>query len=424
MPGASLPHTWCWQDERLSVRWVFGASWFPTLSARSERLLYRQLREQGTQWVASHGTQMRLIGAISPAWQASMVGQCVSAAVAFVRAHPQGSHALCLEVQEQGFWLVACVDGRLLSQTDCWFDDDAQLQEALRSLCDCHSDLQVVQSRWSPSSVGSEDDTPAFLVKQNPWCRFKKATTSYHLWLWIGLALLLVVGVGLWAFAGRSGIADDGLARTDRQAHDTAPAVMVHSPATVVSVLKAWHELPVDPAGWLLQRVDCEVHSEHVSCDAQYKRHKPSADNEGLKQHQPPGWMFQPGSIDQAHLRRTLALQRLALLSGGRLSLEQGLTELQRFSAQAASLTLGLRSQLGPLGDASFGQRARADQLTPVVTRSLAVELTLRQASALSQLAVPIRWQEIDLEINQGAHIDKRHGYLMLSLKGEWIESF
>lgn len=423
--GTPSSSTWCWHDELLSVHWVFGASWFPTISARSERLLYRQLREQGVRWVASHGTQTRLIGAVAPAQNSNMTGQCASAAVAFALSHPHGAHAHCLEVPHQGFWLVASSDGRLLSQTDCWLEDDSQVLQTLGMLRERHPDLQFVQQRWAANSDTASADAaerPAFLNNESGSCRFRKTANRPRLWLVLILALAVTFSLAfVWVFGASKHNKIDSR-YLEQQAIQALPSVLVHTPSALDAVLRAWHELPVDPAGWLLQHVHCRVSRDQAICQARYKRRKLQADNDGLERHRPTGWMFKADSVDHAYLSRTFALPRIALQPSRRMSVEQGLVQLQHLSAQAASLSLGAVIDSGYSTSSVTTHSETQSMGGSTVRRTVSLQVALRQAPVLKRLTLPIEWHEVSLEIHQGAHVDERHGYLMMSLKGEWIE--
>ncbi|HEY7804361.1 MAG TPA: hypothetical protein VIC30_08025, partial [Orrella sp.] len=57
----------------------------------------------------------------------------------------------------------------------------------------------------------------------------------------------------------------------------------------------------------------------------------------------------------------------------------------------------------------------------PALERALSVRLSLRQTHVLLEPRLPVRWQQIDLLLVQGAQIDERHGYLMANLQGRWM---
>ena len=428
--GVCPPSTWVWHDEQLNVHWVFGANWFPTISSRSERLLYRQLREQGTRWVASHGTQTRLIGAIAPVHSTQMTRQCVSAAVAFALSHSQGAHALCLEVPQQGFWLVASSDGRLLSQTDCWLDDASQVEQAVDVLRERHPDLQFAQRCWPKGDAVDiqKSEHPLerldFLTKEVGSCKFRKITSGQRAWFWIIGAFVVVSSLAVLLVAVQSDHADIDDELIERHTIKAQARLLVHAPQALVALLRSWDDLPVDPDGWLLQRIHCRISHDEADCQARYKRRQLLADNNGLKRHQPAGWIFKADSIDHADLHQTIKLTRRPLQPGGRMNVEQGLIQLQNLSAKAASLALGASRGSGYFVGSTGSEGLEDGQNNPSVKRPVSLQVALRQAGVLTQFTLPMQWQEISLEISQGAHIDERHGYLMLNLKGEWIESF
>jgi len=85
--------------------------WLPSLGHKGKRHLYRNLRQQGLIWAVTHGHTLSLVGVQAQNASIKPQRQMASAAVAFAMAHPQGVHALCLQVQGVGVWFVASSQG-------------------------------------------------------------------------------------------------------------------------------------------------------------------------------------------------------------------------------------------------------------------------------------------------------------------------
>lgn len=403
LPQAQDKQPWVWQHPGAGVHWVFGVSWFPTLSRRSERLLQRQLRAQGMHWGLTHGASPRLTGAVAHTAAIEGRSQLASAAIAFACCYGQGAQALCLEVTGQGVWLVASIDGRLLSQTDCWFAEHVHARDALEPLIELHPQMQVQQLAWDGLT-----DAPAFLQAASAASRFARLSDARLKPFVIGVSaslLMLVTLVALWPQA------KPVVRQTQApvaQAH-LIDQPMVHAIDDLVAIAQSWQHLPIDPAGWLLEALTCQAQQAQLQCRAQYRRRGTHAHNEGLQQHQPPGWQLQADGLEHAAMLRIYPLARRPWREPLAPNWQDGLTRLQRFSDQTAQLTVSDRRA------PAFG-----DSATSVRHQSLMVRLPLRQSPNLKALQLPVAWREMNLHISQGADLDARHGYLMLELKGDW----
>lgn len=403
LPQTQDKQSWVWQHPDAAVHWVFGVSWFPTLSRRSERLLERQLRAQGMHWSLTHGASPRLIGAVADARANEGGPQPASAAIAFASCYGQGAQALCLEVTGQGVWLVACIDGRLLSQTDCWFAQHAHARDALEPLIELHPHMQVQELVWDGLADG-----PDFLQAAGAASRFARLSDGRVKPVILGVAASLLVLVTL-AVVWPQAEPDVRQTQVPQTVTHRVNEPMVHAIDDLVAIAQSWHHLPIDPAGWLLEALTCRVQQEQLQCRAQYRRRATHANNEGLQEHQPHGWQLQPDNLEHAAMLRTYPLAQRPWREPLAPNWHDGLTQLQRFSDQVAQLTVSDR-------------RAPAvDENAPTVPhQGLVVRLPLRQSPTLNSLQLPISWREMNLHMIQGADLDARHGYLMLELKGDW----
>jgi len=428
--------SWSWRDAQTNTRWLFGMQWLPTLGAHGQRVLHRNLRLQGTVWAVNHGQVTRLIG-VQAATDTEVVNRhSASAAVAFALTHPKGAHALCIEVVGQGVWLVACDDGCVLSQTDRWFDSLGQAQVVVQSLRERHVDLRHETLVWvahsnvahesSDEQAISQSQVPPFLMTPaRAACRFRRVPSGRADWLRRVMLMALglaAIGVMRWAwFSEPMQPPVDQLRSAQTQ---QTLAMQAHSPNGLQQLWSIWHGLPVDPAGWLLQSVRCRIADAQAHCKADYQRQKPKADNQGLKRYTPVGWVFEPGSLDLASYKRVMAMPVEPLQPGLALAREDGLSELQRLSADMAALTIGSSSQTTAIQAAATNDALEVATLPVATLRSLTLRLPLRESRRLEQLLVPVRWQQVDLSVVHGAQIDKHHGYLMLDLQGDWFETF
>jgi hypothetical protein len=304
--------------------------------------------------------------------------------------------------------LVACIEGRLVSQTDRWFEDLATAKEALEPLLQLHPDMQVQFDEWHGLADGSLEQAPAFLQDASQPTRFVRLS-GRHITPLLGFGLLGLIGVTVLAMGWRAQPSQPTPV-ADRAANaKTVTTPMVHANRDLVDILQSWQRLPIDPAGWLLQTIDCQVRDSGMACRAQYRRRQTEAHNEGLKQHQPEGWSMTADSLEQASLIRNYPLNRATWRPNAALGWHDGVTVLQRFSDQVAHLSVSDQPQL-----ATFVPERTVEGWT------LMIRLPLREVARLDALRLPVRWRQVNLHMVQGAAIDARHGHLMLELTGDW----
>lgn len=427
-PGA---RTWDWRDASANITWLFGMRWLPALGSQGEKAIHRNLRQQGIEWAVNHGDTVRLIGVPASSHTAVVNRQSASAAMAFAATHANGTHALCLHVAGVGVWVVASFEGSLISDTDRWFDTLDEAEDCLQALSERHKTLQCQSLTWDPAAPDCRDQQPEFLqtslLKRARFCRLPSAGLW---WLWVLLGVAACAGAGFfvsWHWAGQG--EPDVLPERNSGQMPVRPVVRVHRPDSLQELISGWHELPVDPAGWLLQEVACRIEYDKAICRAAYKRRESGAHNEGLKRHEPPRWRFEHESLDRAFFLRTFSLPMQALQPYRRVGELAGLSELQRLSAEVAAIALGSAATVNGPRPASLdstmglaGQQGAAEGLA-LKSRALTVRLALRQADRIHALGLPLRWRQADLALVHGAQIDKSHGYLMLNLQGDWLET-
>lgn len=420
-----------WCDPKSNINWVFGMRWLPALGSSGQKALQRNLRQQGLVWAVGHGKFVRLIGVPSSVQGLELSRQSASAAAAFAAAHPSGEHALCLQVSGVGLWLVASSQGCVISDTDRWVDTTEQAEVLLDKLNERHTQLQCQRLWWSWATEDADQEQPEFLqaslFKQS---RFERLPSSdaWRLRLVLGVLICAAIGLVLNGSLSEQGIEQSVVHAEVSPTHMSARAY-VHHRTSLQALLQGWYALPVDPQGWLLQGVSCRIEQDNGFCKASYKRRTPDADNEGLARHQTQGWVFEPESLDRAFLTRRIKLTIKPFEPHLIVDHSFGLTQLQRLSARVATLALGSEKsphQVMPVSqDSVIGPEDQSitTQALRLSSRPLSIRLALRQADRINELNLPLRWHQADLAVVHGAQIDKLHGYLMLSLQGEWLET-
>ena len=401
-----LSSSWSWTSADGNVTWVFGMRWLPTLGSRSQRLLFANLRQQGVSWCVSHGKSTQLIGVTDLAIHHKSAQRTASAAAAFAQSKPIGVHAFCLHVVDRGVWFVACHDGQLLSQTDCWYSSVAQATQHIETLRRRFAALETVLITWAAPSDEPLPSELMFLSEATiKAIRFRRLPANpQRMRLTLFLVVAVLCGIWLWRDSTFDVTQQNNVPMVTEP---SLPIVRIHDVAELVTLVDSWQVLPITVKGWVLDRIECQVTDRFADCRAIYSRESLKANNDGLTQDVPQGWRFAAISLDQAELRRTYRLETKQLDSKSTWSIGDGLTQLQRMSSQVASLTVGSPSLISKHDRSS------------VAKRLLMVRMAMRQTQHLAQWALPVNWQRVGLNISRSAPVSDRYGYLMLDLKGE-----
>ncbi|MCD8505549.1 MAG: hypothetical protein LRY49_11495 [Burkholderiaceae bacterium] len=422
--------TWHWCDPKSRTMWVFGMRWLPVLGSKGQRAMQRNLRQQGFRWAVNHGGVVRLIGVQSSSDVTAVNRRAASAAVAFARAHPEGVHALCLEIPEVGFWLVASSQGSVLSDTDRWFDTLDEAEACLKALRDRYETIAYETLRWQVDDEQDQGLCPPFLQGGlHKQCRFSGLPTVHVDLPWVifgllALALAVFIVYTEWLSQEELPVTS----QNDPLPAQRPPVVRIHRAQSLEALVQAWQALPVDPEGWILEAVNCRIDQDTGLCKASYKRRLLTAHNEGLIRHIPDGWTFEPDSLDRASLKRAVNLPMQILAPHHRVSRVFGLTQLQRLSSRTAAIEVGsakagLYRAAPDEGVLNAGVEQAAMPEAMVSSRSVTIRVALRHFERVGQLSLPLRWHEADLAIVHGAQIDQIYGYLMLNLKGDWLDT-
>ncbi|WP_159078852.1 type 4b pilus protein PilO2 [Orrella marina] len=432
--------------------WVFGLKWLPTVGARSRKLLLRQLRRERIRWWAGPQTGAGTVGFLPHAPKGSIrEAHGHSAAVQYASQRPVGAHMLILRLQGGRHWVVAVSEGNVLSQTDCWVDSQEQVQDIESSIRQRFINLQIDQHDLPESDLSSAS---ALDFLRNPRADSRATLRRLRTFpaKWILLLALVTLCLIAWV---RWAPSVDGRGSHRESAHhqlhippNEKAVIELITPADVSRVAQIWNGLPVDPPGWLLERVFCDWGLRTVDCRAIYSRQAPGVTNLHLSSVVEAGWQIVPSSIDRTEAVRSLPYRPRRLrhdeLSSQPVEKEAGsgwLTSLQDLSAFTYSIELsqpvpvidlisanvadelGSHSQTDGTG-AYDGDGRPASSLPAqrLQRRMIRLSLPLRHLSRVESLPVLVRWKSMHLEVLSPSLEQSRTTRLRAYLEGDLID--
>jgi len=406
-----------WADEESGMNWLFGMHWTPTLDRRSRRLFFEQLSQQGARWYATSGQTGELIGVSIEAASLDLPSHTRSAAVEFATQHPAGIHLLSVRRPDGRQWITGSHHGHVISQTDRWFGDDLQAEALILELQQRFNDLCVDRIE-----LPAQLDLP--LSTSLPWMGLDAKKTSrlrrvpglgksrQSFIFGLLVTLLILVWIGYHSLFKAFFQASRDLENTPVDAPDELvsplPFFEMHTPESLMGLLNRLDPVPVDPPGWQLQSIDCNIAVKQSRCEARYRRISRQSDNSRLAQFAPPGWSIGLLGLDETLLEITIPIVTYAIQSPQGVRGMQWMIDLQRHTQQTPFIDLGQTQTIE-----RKGHRVRI--------RSIAMRVPVRQKERLAQWQLPVRWSTVRLEVLPQAILDSYSSSLMLSLKGELL---
>lgn len=430
--------------ERASQVWVFGLRWLPTVGARSQKLLLRQLSKERVQWWNRPGGQSTTIGFLPPSCtRLRPSAQMVCVASQFALSHPKGTHFLRWVIAPEKIWVVAVHEGNVLSQTDCWLNTEDQVVQLETVLRERYPELES-QTVYGSDEELTQDDAFEELLKavgvklQNPatpvipihqTARLKRLKTTYVVGHWIVVVLMLVL---LWVgwFVLRQPSAQSPIGLSAPESESTRQTQTSHArsqptpPEAINTLFEALSSLPVQGFGWQLETIQCELQALAAQCRAAYVRTNANTTNQQLQRALNPHWSLQSVSLD----RTDVLLQ--VTLSGTHVSQKYPSTaysdwfaELQRLSRYFETVELSAQRL-----EAAVTMPPNVDQVQePSAYRQLQLSMWLKHFPKLQDSALQVRWRKLRLEILSAGVLTmsaqtNESSQIRLFLEGDLIE--
>lgn len=433
---------WTWHDYAPGCRilqcagerqyWVFGLKWLPTVGVRSRKLLLRQLHRERIRWWAGPQTGAGTVGFLPYAPKGSTrETHGLSAAVHYASQCPTGVHMLILRLQVDRYWVVAVNEGNVLSQTDCWIESQEQVQDIETAIRQRFANLQVALHDLVECDLAAAPGLAFLRVPcTDPRASLRRLRTSPAKWVVVpGLAALCLIAWMNWApsIEGRRTHKESAHQQSQENPVDM-PVVELVDPADLSRVAQVWEELPVDPPGWLLERVTCDWKLRTVDCRATYSRQAPRVTNQHLSPVAEAGWQIVPSSIDRTEAIRSLPYRPRHIRHDEFASLRteiagesEWLTSLQALSAFAYSIEFSqpvlVSSLMAASSTAAVESRSHNDEVDaregrdrhlefakplpvrPLQRRMVRLSLPLRHIVRVESLPIHVRWKSAHLEV-------------------------
>ena len=419
----------------LSAGVVFGLDWMPVVGGEAESLGRRRAHSLRSTHYLVMGEPGAVVGcgALTLGAERSGSGRVarfrhlISAAAMFASAHAIGVVGGIYHRPDVGYWMVAVNAGRVLAQTDKWFVTLDEANMAVMALRTRFPNLQLLATadlvelalpEWAsgPMQEGSQ---------------LKKLSEARAMTMRCGLiAMFFGLAYMLWITLSPAPAPPiQSLGQSDTKWQEVmarfASLHPIHRPAHLFQVLAAWQKTPLNPNGWKLNRVLCESSHLDWHCAARYQRHRRFARSEQLDAVKPKDWSIDLIDMDQAVLRwHIVGAANLFESVSPAIPLKEWMSYLQGVTPVFESIQVGSGTQIvlpAPLDEHGVAI-ARPSNIKALKRRSIAIKGPLRSMSALSGLAVPVRWRSIQLEIGASGGRGISSSELMVHLLGEVFE--
>lgn len=454
LPPADGPILLVLRDGR---RVLLGMDWFPLLGRQTAALARQRARILGATHYVHGAPGVAAAGCVC--WRDTpWSGPVYSAAQAVADRYPDGAILVRLALSAQRVWLLAALDGAVVSGTDrvyaCAQEADvlASLRarypgiqthslalpdggeatvsdsDALMAVADMLGSacvLQRLRFRWLPDQAlaarGVSSSREALRLR--PGSRHRLAMTMF------AGGLLTMAAWSIWRSGHTPPVANHAAAKATPVKVASCQTPRSRRTRTLPAVLKSLLALPLRPAGWVLTQVQCQHDATTPwQCNAQYRRAFPQATNRSLSQAGISGWQVDFPSLDLAHGWRRWPLepacegspqdvlrsaQTQALLLGSRLQrIEPAFAQIQ-LGTPVNEVTSGsphrVRSGMGEAGAGWVGRLSH---------RSLSIQGPLRSAGLLFDLPGPVRWRRLTLVYDARVLPDIHRSALTLALQG------
>lgn len=404
---------------------VFGMRWFPIIGSHVDALARKRARDARATHYVYGGLRAAAVGC------ARLRGRpkaCYAAAQVFAHAHPQGTAAALLTLDDGRAWLVASQDGAVMARTDRIYGSAAQATQALAELGVLYPGLELMSPRQlDVATLASWLDPAAALWRVGTLLgRLPMPVQGM-----VALLLFALFAPPAWqAWRTRSPARPAADAPVDaaqawRNAMSAyAARTPVHSSSQMGQVFGSLRKLPAGVRGWALQSAQCRPDGRDWACSASYARVAPNATNGEFADALPAERKAHFQTLDEARmvwrvpglpvLLDPAALPRPAqtdiVLAGA----------LQRIRPVFAQIALGESSLLAvpaPLD-------ARGQPLPPPAglprlrRRSLSLRGPLRSFSLFANPPATTAWSEIALVLAAGREPTSKGSALTAHLQG------
>lgn len=437
---------------------VLGMQWHTILGGDLAAQARRRARKAGaTHWVHAGG-RAESVGTIRLARRALAAGrlgiarEAHSGAQIFARRNAAGIHAMALHLEDGRCWLAIVRDGQVLGNGDTVFETPAQAGLALQAAwarfgsgLQCTGEAAaLLQPDQAPGlqADGETTDLATLASSATAASALQRASLDSRRMLIPAAGLCGALAAAIWwrttqtwtppalPVADSLPVADIQAERADRWRQAIGAfqqGIAVAGSPSLASLWLAVGELPLQPAGWLLEGAQCEaVGGSGWHCAARYKRLNRLAGNEAFMALMPRAWQVDWTSLDEVTARFRLAApaQGLDGLMPASVPQERFFPDadaLQRIRAAFGQVSVG-PPQPVPIAaprDASGVELPLPPEVTMPQQRLIELQGPLRSLALIGpSLTARIAWTKLALRIDPAAAVSLRSSVLLATLSG------
>ena len=407
---------------------LFGMHWSAVIGGQAMKLARKRARLLRASHYLLAGAPASTVGCVQlDKHQHQSSEATYSAAALFAATFPVAAVASLVVFEDGRCWMVAAHSGSILSQTDQWFENLQDAQEALSEIRLRFPNLQVHQV-----CTASVTALPEWLNERCPEQTRLLVNRVSRLNASVGWSMVLAAALaGVWAYwTPETPVFDSTVAHDNPNQrwlevmNHYALQHPVHGFSDLMRVMADWRRVPFDPSGWKLVKIQCEPLSFEWSCAAQYRREHRLALNQHLANAKPSDWILHPIALDQAALTWTIPQAAQALSLGQSQPPFDWMTTLQSVSPLFEYIQLGVPAKLR----LSFPLSAQGQPIPepPALPRwekrSLALKGPMRSLPALQVLQTPVRWRSATLDVGAVSGHALTRSALVVQLTGEMFE--
>ena len=407
---------------------AFGLDWVPMVGGNPHRLAVGRARALGATHFVLAGSQAVSLGFVRLARKAQCAGRRLhSAAALFAARNPEGAAGCLACIEPHGFWVVATHAGTVLAGTDRWFQDVESAHEALGTV---RKRFPALRLQVEPGCV--EGSLPQWLagIPADP-SRLQRVPASLF---GIPAGARWVAGFALAGIAaylvtdGSRGLNAERDVDADMQWREVVEGVARNHPidsfAGLSAVIANWRSLPVNPSGWKLRQVHCEAGPAQWRCAAHYARLHRLALNAHLENFRPHGWSLQFTPLNDATFSWRVDRRASVLDWFTQAARPDWMSQLQRINPAFEHIQLGAGDAIAltPPADAGGQPLVRPSALADWAQRSLVLKGPLRSVPALRELAAPVRWRRVTLDVERAVPAAIAQSILSVHIVGDLYE--
>lgn len=415
---------------------AFGLVWQPIIAGHSEQLAKRLARQSKASHYVAAGRNAASVGMANFAKKGRRRTAYYSAAQLFALHHANGTFAAIYPINKQSVWLVAAHEGAVITRTDRLCRSHEVADSILDDLKKAYPQLRVLatpeSNDWFTPLLADGSDRLRS-CRLMPVQRFAAYSNRVVLAGFMGFAAIVI-----WKFLPEltprpqpitENVAEQHAILWQQAVQNTASRVHLHTVHSSHLVLQHLYRLPVQLAGWVLNRVECQYQHPRWRCTALLKRSDLRATNAGLFEVVPKQWSLRFSSIDQLQATwdfvvPVVSLDQTRIPTGT--DIQKNLfSYLQGLQPAFNEITFGEAIALPvppPLDSEGLPISPPADLLT-YRSRSLSVRGPLRSMSILLPHLQAIAWRQLVLSVGEPSSVNLLSSQLTLALNGAIYEN-